>query len=50
MVIHVTNETSKSWQVAYAIKKAMQLFSNHRVSKIVSSLAVKKKVVYCVVE
>ena len=38
MDIHVTNKTSKSWEVVYVIKKARQMFSKHRVSKIVSSV------------
>ena len=36
--IHVTNNTTKSWEVVYLIKKVRQLFSKHRVSKIVSSV------------
>ena len=36
--IHVTNETSKFWEVDYVIKKDRQLFSKHRVSEIVSSV------------
>ena len=35
MVIHITN---KSWEVVFVIKKVRQLFSKHRVSKIVSSV------------
>ena len=38
MDIHITNKTSISWEVVYAIKKVRQLFSKHRVSKIVSSV------------
>ena len=37
MDIHVTTMTSKSWEVAYAVK-VRKLFSKHRVSKIVSSV------------
>ena len=33
--IHVTVKTNKSWEVVYVIKKVRQLFSKHRVSKIV---------------
>ena len=54
MDIQVTNETNKSWEVVYAIKKVRQLFSKHRVSKIVSSVFVeggtdRKNVVCCAV-
>ena len=38
MDIHVTNKTDKSWEVVYVIKKVRQLFSKHRVSKIVLSV------------
>ena len=38
MDIHITNNTNKSWEVAYVIEKVRQLCSNHRVSKIVSSV------------
>ena len=38
MDIHINNETSNSWEVAYVIEKVRQLFSKHRVSKIVSSV------------
>ena len=38
MDIYITNETSKSLEVVYVIKKLRQLFSEHRVSKIVSSV------------
>ena len=38
MDIHITNKTNKSWEVVYIIEKVMQLFSKHRVSKIVSSV------------
>ena len=34
MDIHVTNKTDKSWEVVYVIK-VRQLFSKHRISKIV---------------
>ena len=46
MDIHITN---KSWEVVYVIK-LRQLFSKHRVSKIVSSVvwrALQKNVVCC---
>ena len=38
MDIHITNKTSKSLEVVYVINKVRQLFSKHRVSKIVSSV------------
>ena len=38
MDIHVTNKTKKSWEVVYVIEKVRQLFSKHRISKIVSSV------------
>ena len=38
MDIHITNKTNKSWEVVYIIEKVKQLFSKHRVSKIVSSV------------
>ena len=38
MDIHITNKTNKSWEVVYVIEKVGQLFSKHRVSKIVSSV------------
>ena len=38
MDIHNTNKTSKSWEVVYVIEKVRQLFSKHRVSRIVSSV------------
>ena len=38
MDIHITNKTDKSWEVVYVIEKVRQLFSKHRVSKIVSSV------------
>ena len=38
MDIHITNMTNKYWEVAYVIEKIRQLFSKHRVSKIVSSV------------
>ena len=41
MDIHVTNKTNKSWEVVYVIKKVRQLFSKHRVSKIVSSVFIR---------
>ena len=38
MDIHVTNKTTESWAVVYVIEKVRQLFSKHRVSKIVLSV------------
>ena len=38
MDIRITNKTSKSLEVLYVIEKFRQLFSKHRVSKIVSSV------------
>ena len=38
MDIHITNKTIKSLEVVYIIEKVRQLFSKHRVSKIVSSV------------
>ena len=38
MDFYATNKTSKSWEVVYVNKKVRQLFSKHRVSKIVSSV------------
>ena len=38
MDIHITNKTNNSWVVVYVIEKVRQLFSKHRVSKIVSSV------------
>ena len=52
MDIHVTNMTSKSWEVVYVNKNVRQLFCKHRVSKIVSSVwwrAVQIKNVLCCV-
>ena len=54
MDINITNKTSKSWEAVYVIEKVGQLFSKHRVSKIVLSVwwrAVQKKknVVCCAV-
>ena len=37
MDIHI-NKTNKSWEAVYVIKKVRQLFSKHRVSKIVLSV------------
>ena len=37
MDIHITNKTNKSLAIVYVIEKVRQLFSKHRVSKIVSS-------------
>ena len=53
MDIHVTKKTNKSWEVVYVIK-VRQLFSNHRVSKIVLSVwwravRTEKNVVCCAV-
>ena len=52
MDIHITNKTNKSWEVVYIIEKVRQLFSKHRVSKIVSSVwwrAVQTEKMKCVV-
>ena len=38
MDIHITNKTNKSWEAVYVIEKVKQLFSKHRVSKIVLSV------------
>ena len=38
MDILITNKTNKSWEAVYIIEKIGQLFSKHRVSKIVSSV------------
>ena len=38
MDIHITNKTNKSWEAVYVIEKIRQLFSKHRVSKVVSSV------------
>ena len=51
MDIHITNKTNKSWEVVYVIK-VRQLFSKHRVSKIVSlvwwrAVQTKKNSVLC---
>ena len=35
MDIHITNKTNKSWEAVYVIEKVRQLFSKHRVSKVV---------------
>ena len=37
MEIHITKKSNKSWEVVYIIEKVRQLFSKHRVSKIVLS-------------
>ena len=37
MDIHITNTTNKSWEAVYVVENVRQLFSKHRVSKIVSS-------------
>ena len=55
MDIHITNKTNKSWEVVYIIEEVRQLFSKHRVSKIVSSVLVEggtdgKNEVCCAVE
>ena len=34
----ITYKTDKSWEIAYVVEKVRQLFSKHRVSKIVSSV------------
>ena len=52
MDIHITNMTNKSWVVVYIIEKVRQLFSKHRVNKIVSSVwwrAVQTEEMKCVV-
>ena len=52
MDIHITNRINKSWEAVYTIEKVSQLFSKHRVSKIVSSVwwrAVKTEKMKCVV-
>ena len=52
MDIHITNETNKSWEVVCVIEKVRQLFSKHRVSKIVSSvwwMAAQTEKMKCVV-
>ena len=36
MDIHITNKINKSREAVYVIEKVVQLFSKHRVSKIVS--------------
>ena len=38
MNIHVSNTTSKYWEAVHVNMKVRQLFSKHRVSKIVSSV------------
>ena len=46
MDIHATNKTSNFWEVVYVIMNVRQLFSKHRVSKIVLSvmwMAVQKR-------
>ena len=50
--VYVTNKKNKSCEVAYLVKKVRQLFSKHRVSKIVSpvgwrTIPAEKSVVYC---
>ena len=55
MDIHITNETNKSWEAVYVIEKVRQLFSKHRVSKVVSSVLwravqTEKSVVCCAVK
>ena len=52
MDIHVTNKTNKSWEVVYIIEKLRQLYSKHRVSKIVllvwwRAVQTKKSVLCC---
>ena len=55
MDIHITNKTNMSWEAVYVIKKVWQLFSKHRVSKVVSSVwwrsvQTEKNVVCCAVK
>ena len=55
MDIHITNKTNKCWEVVYVIEKVRQLFSKHRVSKIVSSVwwravQTEKNVMFCAVK
>ena len=53
MDIHITNKTNKSWEAVYVIEKVRQLFSGHRVIKIVSSIcvtAVQTEKMMCVVK
>ena len=54
MDIHVTNKTNKSREVVYVIEKVRQLFSKHRVSKIVLMVwwreVDRKNVVCCAVK
>ena len=38
MDIHITNKTNMSREAVYVIEKVWQLFSKHRVSKVVSSV------------
>ena len=52
MDLHVTNKTSKSYEVVYLIKKVRWLFSKHGVSWIVSSFgwrAVQTEKMLCAV-
>ena len=52
MDIHVTKKTNKSWEVVYVAKKVRQLFSKHRISKIVPLvgwMAVQTAKMECVV-
>ena len=53
--IHVTNKTSKYWEVVYVINKARQLFSKHSqcdcfVSLVDGGTNIKNSVVYCAVK
>ena len=55
MDIHITNKTNKSWEVAYVKETVRQLFSKHRVSKVVSlvwwrAVQREKNVVGCAVK
>ena len=55
MDIHITNKTNNSLEVFYIIEKVRQLFSKHRVSKIVLSVwwrvvQTEKNVVCCAVK
>ena len=54
MDIHVTNKTTKPWEIIYVIK-VRQLFSKHRISIIASSVVwravqTEKNVMCCAVK
>ena len=53
MDIHITNKTNKSWEAVYVMEKVGQLFSKHKVSKIVLSVwwraGYRQKKMKCVV-